>query len=100
MSHLTGQAQGTYISPAATGQAQGPHTSTQPPPVPTFQGTARPQEGGAAAMRGYGGGQADVWGPCGQYMSNKRPSRFVIPSLRSRAGSEGSERSFAGQRPF
>jgi hypothetical protein len=36
----------------------------------------------------------------GQSISKKRPSRFVIPSLRSRASSERSEGSLAGQRSF
>jgi len=36
----------------------------------------------------------------GQSISKKRPSRFVIPSLRSRASSEHSEGSLAGQRSF
>ena len=36
----------------------------------------------------------------GQSISKKRPSRFVIPSLRSRSSSEHSEGSLAGQRSF
>ena len=35
-----------------------------------------------------------------QYISKKRPSRLVIPSLRSRAGSERSEGSVSGERSF
>src|SRR6266566_3420442 len=38
--------------------------------------------------------------PCGQYISKKRPSGFVIPSLRSRASSERSEGSLSGERSF
>ena len=37
---------------------------------------------------------------CPQYISKKRPSRFVIPSLRSRASSEWSEGSLSGERSF